>query len=278
MADLPRIGVSAWGVNMSRSDEPGRRPESRPPYDRDRDEPRRPGPLEGPAGLDPRLVPPPDFEQHDRPRPEQKSGVRVLRPVELPNPTAGPAVVTHPVTPEGAEPPPEPDDPVVRSGVLGVNIADGLVYLAVVEPSGNPRLDLASQLTPIDVDDPSARVGEFSVQVTRTLEQLPVGTVAMARPLRYSNWTYSSAFERVTLETCFMLAAHDLELRFDSVGQHHAANVVGLPLAGLGDSLRAKLRLDRSVDWQNRWPALLVALGVALELHGRNLSEAARDR
>jgi hypothetical protein len=187
-------------------------------------------------------------------------------------------VVTHPVTPEGAEPPPEPDDPVVRSGVLGVNIADGLVYLAVVEPSGTPRLDLAFQLVPVDDDDPSARVGDFVEQITETLRKLPVGTVAMARPLRYSNWTYSSAFERVTLETCFMLAAHQLELRFESVGQHHAANVVGLPLVGLGDSLRAKLRLDRSVDWQNRWPALLVALGVALELHGRSLSEAARDR
>lgn len=198
--------------------------------------------------------------------------------MELPNPTAGPAVVTHPVAPEGAEPPPETDAPVVRSGVLGVNIADGLVYLAIVEPSGTPRLDLANQLVPVDDDDPSIRVGEFAEEVTETLRNLPVGTVAMARPLRYSNWTYSSAFERVTLETCFMLACHQLDLRFESVGQHHAANVVGLPLAGLGDSLRAKLHLDRSVDWQNRWPALLVALGVALELHGRNLSEAVRDR
>ena len=173
---------------------------------------------------------------------------------------------------------PEPDDPVVRSGVLGVNIADGLMYLALVEPSGTPRLDVANQLVPIDDDDASVRVGDFSERLTRALQQLPVGTVAMARPLRYSNWTYSSAFERVTLETCLMLAAHQLELRFETVGQHHAANVVGLPLAGIGDSLRAKLRLDRSVDWQNRWPAVLVALGVALELHGRNLGEAARDR
>jgi hypothetical protein len=262
---------------MSRSDEPGHRPGGRPPYDADRDDPRRPGPVERPGGPDRRLAPPPDFEQHDRPRPEQKSGVRVLRPVELPNPTEGPAVVTHPVTPEGAEPPPDADDPVVRSGVLGVNIADGFAYLAVVEPTGTPRLDLADHLVPVDDDDPSVRVGDFAELVTETLQKLPVGTVAMARPLRYSNWTYSSAFERVTLETCFMLAAYQLELRFESVGQHHAANVVGLPLVGLGDSLRAKLHLDRSVDWQNRFPALLVALGIALELHGGNLSEAARD-
>jgi hypothetical protein len=259
---------------MSRSDEPGRRA----PYDHDRDDPGGLTPLEGPDPRERRLAPPPDFEGHDRPRPEQKSGVRVLRPVELPNPTAGPAVVTHPVAPEGTEPPPEPDDPVVRSGVLGINIADGLAYLAVVEPTGTPRLDLARQLVPIDDDDPSHRVSDFARQVAEALEALPVGTVAIARPLRYSNWTYSSAFERVTLETCFMLAARELDLRFESVGQHHAADVVGLPLAGLGDSLRAKLRLDRSVDWQNRWPAVLVALGVALELHGRNRSEAARDR
>jgi hypothetical protein len=193
------------------------------------------------------------------------------------NPTLGPAVVTTPVTSE-PEIAPDEDDPAVRTDVLGVNIAEGAAYLAVVDPTGHPRLDLVQQLVPGRIDDESALLADFVRQLTEMLKGLSVGSVAMARPLRYTNWTYASAFERISLETCFMLVAHELDLRFESVGQHHAANVVGLPLKGLGDSLRTKLRLDRSVDWQNRWPALLVALGVALELHGISLSEAGRDR
>jgi len=195
----------------------------------------------------------------------------------VPSQTLGPAVVTTPVSSE-PEIAGEEDDPGVRTDVLGVNIADGVAYLAVVDPNGHPRLDLVHQLVPARVDDESELLADFSRRATEMLRDLTVGSVAIARPLRYTNWTYASAFERISLETCLMLAAHELGLRFESVGQHHAANVVGLPLKGLGDALRTKLRLDRSVDWQNRWPALLVALGVALELHGISLSDAGRDR
>ena len=187
-------------------------------------------------------------------------------------------MVPKPVGEEPPEAPAAPVDPAARTGVLGVNIADGIAYLAVVEATGTPRLDLVHQLTPALDDDESAVLADFTQRATETIENLLVGSVAIARPLRYGNWTYASAFERISLETCFMLAAHDLSIRFESVGQHHAANVVGLPLKGLGDALRTKLRLDRSGDWQNRWPALLVALGLALELNGINLSDAGRGR
>ncbi len=254
-----------------------RRPAVRPPP-----EPvRRPSlpatPVERRPGPDRGFPTPFDQQTERRPAPEAQSGVRILRAQTVESPTRGPAVVTTPVTSE-PDIAPEEDDPSVRTDVLGVNIADGVAYLAVVDPAGHPRVDVVHQLVPARIDDESAVLADFARQITETLQELTVGSVAMARPLRYTNWTYASAFERVSLETCFMLATHELNLRFESVGQHHAANVVGLPLKGLGDALRTKLRLDRSVDWQNRWPALLVALGVALELHGISLSDAGRDR
>ena len=261
------------------ADQPPRRPAVRPPPEPTRRPPLPPNPAE--RRPNPNRGFPSPFEQQpgEHPAaPEAQSGVRILRAQTVADPTAGPAVVPRPVTAEVPEPPPETQhDPAVRDDVLGVNIADGVAFLAVVEPNGTPRLDLAQMLAPGPFEEEPALLADFTQRATDTMERLSIGSVAIARPLRYGNWTYASAFERISLETCFMLAAHDLGLRFESVGQHHAANVVGLPLKGLGDALRTKLRLDRSGDWQNRWPALLVALGVALELHGINLSDAGRD-
>jgi hypothetical protein len=261
----------------SGGERPPRRPAVRPPPEPVRRPPLPASPVEGRPRPDRGLPSPFDHQREPPPAPEAQSGVRILRAQTVANPTQGPAVVTTPIVSE-PEITPEADDPAVRNDVLGVNIAEGVAYLAVVDPNGHPRLDLVRQLVPAATDNESALLADFARQITETLQDLTVGSVAIARPLRYTNWTYTSAFERISLETCFMLVAHQLDLRFESVGQHHAANVVGLPLKGLGDSLRTKLRLERSGDWQNRWPALLVALGVALELHGISLSDAGRGR
>jgi hypothetical protein len=229
-----------------------------------RGEPRRPA---GP-GFD-------DDPQPGRAVPEAQSGVRILRPQAVAPATLGPAVQAQPVTPETPAPA-EPDDPARRAGVLGVNIAGPVAHLAVVHPGGQPRLDLADTLVGSSEREDHGDLGAFYDRAVALIEELGVGSVAVARPMRYTNWTYSSAFERVSLETCFAIAAHTCGLRFESLGQHHAANVVGLPLQGLADALRLKLRIERSVGWQDRWPALLVALAVGLELEGLNLGEATR--
>jgi len=242
-----------------------------------------PPPIQHP-GLRPRpTAPPPERERERTPPPEQQSGVRILRPQETPAPHSTPAVQPVLVDPEEPVAPLEPVEPVetvdrgLKPGVLGVSITDGVAHLAAVEPPAEPRLDRIEELTPLWHLEPSEVFGEFSERTTGTLRDLGVGTIAIARPFRYTNWTYNAAFERASLETCFLLACHRLGLRCDSVGAHHAANVIGLPPKGLRDSLRSKLRIDRSGGWNERWPALLVALAVVLERQGMTLRDAGRE-
>ena len=256
------------------------------PHDREQPEPDDVGP-----SRTRRLDPPPPIEHPglrrsspSRPVPEderqaeagQHSGVRILRPQSSPSAHATPAVQPVPVTPD-APVAPVPAERATKPGVLGVSITAGVVHLAVVEPPAQPRLDLIEELTPLWHLEPRDVFGEFAERTTETLRELGLGSVAIARPFRYTNWTYSAAFERASLETCFLLATHRLGLRCDSVGPHHAANVIGLPPKGLSDALRTKLRIERSAGWQDRWPALLVALAVVLERQGLELRDVGRE-
>jgi hypothetical protein len=263
--------------------------------------PRRQGEPEGypPERARPRRAAPPPPIDHPglrsapgpapQPRPdrggsaaEQQSGVRILRPQTPADPYTGPAV--QPVQrepeveePKEEEPPPEPAKKATQPGVLGVSISDGVAHLAIVEPPAQPRLDRIEELTPMWHLDPRDIFGEFAERVYDTLRSLGLDTLAISRPLRYTNWTYTAAFERASLETCFLIAGHRLGMRCDSVGQHHAANVVGLPTKNTGDALRARLRVDRAPGWGDRWPALLVALAVLLEREGLGLRDAQHD-
>jgi hypothetical protein len=204
--------------------------------------------------------------------------VRILRPQTPAEPYVGPAVQPVPDEPDAPPPPPpEPTRTPTRPGVLGVSISDGVAHLAVVEPPAQPRLDRIEELTPMWHLDPRDVFGEFVERVHDTLRSLGLDTLAIARPLRYTNWTYTAAFERASLETCFLIAAHRLGMRCDSIGQHHAANVVGLPTRNTGDALRARLRVERAPGWGDRWPALLVALAVLLEREGLGLRDAQPD-
>lgn len=251
---------------------------------------REPGPDDVGPSRTRRVDPPPPIEHPGlrrspppRPAPEEReadsgqhSGVRILRPQSSPSAHSSPAVQPVPVTPHppaGAA----SEDRATSPGVLGVSITAGVAHLAVVEPPAQPRLDVIEELTPMWHLEPRDIFGEFAERTTEALRDLGLGSVAIARPLRYTNWTYSAAFERASLETCFLLATHRLGLRCDSVGPHHAANVVGLPPKGLSDALRTKLRIERSSGWQDRWPALLVALAVVLERQGLELRDVGRE-
>jgi len=222
-----------------------------------------------PGGRDAADVPTP-FE--DAGPPDERSGVRILRPDDRsgeprrqvrqapPLPTGEPEATIFDEEDE------QPPHRVIRDRVLGVNFAGDVAHLAVVEPPDRPVLDIADQVSPTADTDDSRRLAEFADRAGRIMRDLGVAVVAVARPLRYTNWTYANAFERISLETCLMLEAYRLELRFESVGQHHAANVVGLPAQQLTDSLPARLRIPKTAEWPNRYPALLVALAVALEM------------
>ena len=209
-------------------------------------------------------------EDHPR-RPDERSGVRILRPDDRPGeprrqvrqvPPPGEMLESAPVEADVEE----VVHTATRDRVLGVNIAGGVAHLSVVEPPDRAAVDLVDQLGPAGEADDSTRLASFAARAGRILDDLGIAVVAVARPLRYTNWTYANAFERVSLETCFMLEAHRRSLRFESIGQNHAANVIGLPSEQLSDSLPARLRIPKTPDWQNRYPALLVALAVALEM------------
>jgi hypothetical protein len=216
---------------------------------------------------------PAGFEDAEDPprRPDERSGVRILQPDDR---SGEPRRQVRQVPPPGETLESalvEADDEeevhtATRDRVLGVNIAGAVAHLGVVEPPDRAVLDLVDQLGPGDDTDDSTRLANFAARTGRILGDLGIAVVAVARPLRYTNWTYANAFERVSLETCFMLEAHRRSLRFESVGQNHAANVIGLPAEQLTDLLPARLRIPKPPDWPNRYPALLVALAVALEM------------
>jgi hypothetical protein len=228
-----------------------------------------------PDARPPSTVPTPFDAAAEVPRPpDERSGVRILRPDDR---SDEPRRQVRQVPLPGAEPEAavvdfeeEVDEPPVhqptRDRVLGVNFAGDVAHLAVVEPPDHAVLDIADQLAPSDDTDDSRRLSGYADRAGQIMRDLGVAVVAVARPLRYTNWTYANAFERISLETCLMLEAHRLSIRYESVGQHHAANVVGLPAQQLTDSLPARLRIPKTADWPNRYPALLVALAVALEM------------
>jgi hypothetical protein len=204
-----------------------------------------------------------------------RSAVRILEP----------ETVAVPVAPERATADDEPGDagdptsstrggsdpdgggdgasarPIVhRPRVLGVNISEGTAYLAVVEVSGTPRLELADRVVAErDLDD-ADRLARFAGDIGRVLASTQIGVVAVARPERYTGWSYTEAFDRISLETCIVLAAQARGMRYESVGQNHAANVIGLPLDRVNQLLSSRLGIPKTKAWSDRWPALLVAL------------------
>jgi hypothetical protein len=197
---------------------------------------------------------------------QSRSAVRILEPeVEIEVERA--AIVDSEATePAAGETAPErgassiASDTGPRQRVLGVNIADGSAYLAVLDDDGSLRLELADRVVPPREGSDADRLAGFAADIGGLLRIADVGVVAVARPERYSNWTYTDAFERISLETCIVLQAQAQGVRYESVGMNHAANVVGLPLARVSERLAGRLGIRKTRSWPDRWPALLVAL------------------
>jgi hypothetical protein len=158
---------------------------------------------------------------------------------------------------------PAPRAPTRGRRVLGVNIEGGVAHLALVEAPDRVKLDAVDRLTPSADKEPHVALGEFSNRVARLLRELEVDAVGIVRPMRYANWRYADAFARVSLETCFMVEADRQSLRFEWVGQQHAANVLGVPVERLNESLAGRLGVERGPGWSKRSPALVVALAIA---------------
>jgi hypothetical protein len=185
------------------------------------------------------------------------------QPRPQPGPQSGPQSPARRTErpPQPAEPP-APRPTRVRR-VLGVNIEGGVAHLALVEAPDRVKLDAVDRLSPSGDKEPHVALGEFSNRVARLLRELEVDAVGIVRPMRYANWRYADAFARVSLETCFMVEASRQSLRFEWVGQQHAANVLGLPVERLNESLAGRLGVERGPGWSKRSPALVVALAIA---------------
>lgn len=199
-----------------------------------------------------------------------RSAVRILEPEAIAVPVAperatadddGESPRSDSPDRDGSEVEGAPSGPIVpRPRVLGVNISEGAAYLAVVEVSGKPRLELADRVVAErDLDD-ADRLAQFAGDIGRVLASTQIGVVAVARPERYTGWSYTEAFDRISLETCIVLAAQARGMRYESVGQNHAANVIGLPLDRVNELLSSRLGIPKTKAWSDRWPALLVAL------------------
>ena len=166
--------------------------------------------------------------------------VKPLEPEHQPEPAPAPAPTVRPAP--------------ATARVLGVNIVGRVAFLSVVDEQGRAHPELVDHIVGGDRLEDAAQVADFSRRVAATLRSVNPTAVAVARPLRYAEWRYAEAFARVSLETCFMLEAHKQSIRFESVGQQHAANVTGLPLEKLLDALPARLRVDKSSHWADRAP------------------------
>jgi hypothetical protein len=193
---------------------------------------------------------------------QSRSAVRILDPDEPQAPPADAIVAEPEVVGDAPAPDAPPDAPTPRraSRVLGVNLVEGIAYLGVLEDGGVPRLDAPEKIVLAPDTETAEALAGFAAEVGRVLRHTAVGVVAVARPERYSNWTYADAFDRISLETCIAVEAYAQGVRYESVGQNHAANVVGLPLAQVGERLAGRLGIRRTTAWTDRWPAFLVAL------------------
>jgi hypothetical protein len=202
------------------------------------------------------------------PAPARAPVLPPVAPAGLDAPRIHPKPMPKPAPARAERPSPPPDPPAPRAQarvrrVLGVHIDAGVAYLALVEAPDRVKLDVLDRLAPAADKEPHVALAEFSNRVARLLREYEVDAVGIVRPMRYANWRYADAFARVSLETCFMVEASRQSLRFEWVGQQHAANVLGVPVERLTESLAGRLGVERGPGWSKRSPALVVALAIA---------------
>lgn len=154
-----------------------------------------------------------------------------------------------------------------KSGrLLGVNIAAGVAYLALVNEAAVPDLDDAIKMVPAKGLTGATRLKDFADRFLQELRRLDVKTVAIAHTRRPMQWKYTDAFERVSIEAAIMLTAETAGIRCISVKQDkEAADLVGISKPEqaeeeLADALGLKGYVKH---WKNRAVALMVAVAAA---------------
>jgi len=153
------------------------------------------------------------------------------------------------------------------SRVLGVNIAAGIAYLALVEAPDKLLLAEPEKMAPSDALADATRLKDFGDRFAQEVRRLGVQLVAVAhpRPRPSGGWKYDEAFERVAMEVTMMLSLKAAGIGYVSAQQHKAAKVVGVsePAEAANELLR--LVGDKPKYWDKRSIALMVALAAASE-------------
>jgi hypothetical protein len=153
--------------------------------------------------------------------------------------------------------------------ILGVNLASGVAYLALVEAPDRAMLSErdAVKIAPSDSYADGTRLMDFSIRFVQMARDLAIHTVAVADTRMHGGWAYAAAFERISLETTIMLGLKHAGIEYRSVKQ--SVDVARRAGIDKPDSKKITSGLEDVVDrsnvkhWKERAPALMVALAAA---------------
>jgi hypothetical protein len=149
--------------------------------------------------------------------------------------------------------------------VLGVNIAAGTAYLALVERPDKPMLKEPDKMAPSDALADATRLKDFGDRFAQEVRRLGVQLVAVAhpRPRPSRGWKYDEAFERVAMEVTMMLSLKAAGIEYVSVQQHKAAKTAGVSEPAEAANELVKRLGVKPKYWDKRAIALMVALAAA---------------
>src|SRR5687768_12099460 len=90
--------------------------------------------------------------------------------------------------------------------VVGMNLAAGVAYLAVVIPPNELRLDLSDRIVVPGNDESWAALRQFSARLVAEVRRQGASIVGIGKPVQTADWSYEKAFTRARLEVAAGLA------------------------------------------------------------------------
>jgi hypothetical protein len=154
--------------------------------------------------------------------------------------------------------------------VLGLNLAGGIAYCAVVEapydliPHELERIDLAEGL------EPAEQLADFAARVRQELSRLSPVAVGVINTTKFASWNYGHAWRRVTMEAAVMLSVEETStsrapIRYKLVQQKTMAKTVEIPLQRLHEVATERWGDVVTRYRKERLPAVVGAMALAKE-------------
>ncbi len=151
--------------------------------------------------------------------------------------------------------------------VVGINIAAGVAYVAVVDGDGNPALERSTaKIVPASNVDAWTALTQFGTRIVAEVRGAGSTCVGFADPKRYNQWAYSEAFQRASLHVAAGISLAGMGVNAVSVAHKTFASTLNIKsLKTLDVELAERLSIDPAsvTHWKNRAPALAVALHLA---------------